>query len=567
MKDSNSKKRKKLWLGIGIGCALALTSGTYVAAYFVAGNQVPARAEARGVAIGGLTPATAEQRLRDELGDGFGKPVMLRFGERSVELDPASSGLSVDFAQTVHNAGAGFSWNPAHIYRSLAGGESVDLVFDIDREKLKQAVAGVTAKFELAPVDATITLVDGKVSGSPAVVGHSLKVDETVDRVIESFTAGKQTVEPALATVEPETSDAKVAEFRDGTLKKALTGAVTLTTANGDLVLTEEQITTVVQITGKGSDLAVGVNEVALQEVTKEALSKLSADGPKNASYTFADGGVTVVPGKSGTTIGPEQVSTALKQALEGDRTAKIESAVQEPEFTTEKAEQLKPTQVIGEFTTHYPHSHYRNVNIGQAAKLINGTVVLPGETFSMNNTVGERTPENGFTEGYVINGGALQKSSGGGVSQAATTLFNAAFFAGYEDVEHKPHSLYFPRYPAGREATVYYGAVDLRFKNNTEYPAIIQGFIDPSGGGKKGSVTFRIWSRPTWDKVESSELRKFDYYSGGTRVSNDAKCEPQSPIQGFSVSYDRLFYKGGQVVKTEPFFWKYDAGDRITCA
>ena len=166
-----------------------------------------------------------------------------------------------------------------------------------------------------------------------------------------------------------------------------------------------------------------------------------------------------------------------------------------------------------------------------------------------------------------MINGGNLVKETGGGVSQVATTLFNAGFFAGFEDVEHKPHSLYFPRYPAGREATVYYGSVDLRFKNNTKYPAIIQGYTNPSSSGKRGSVTFKIWSIKTWDKVESSPLVKSGYYSGSTRVSHAANCEPQGSIQGFTVNYKRLFYKGGKVVKEEPFKWQYDAGDRITCA
>ena len=112
----------------------------------------------------------------------------------------------------------------------------------------------------------------------------------------------------------------------------------------------------------------------------------------------------------------------------------------------------------------------------------------------------------------------------------------------------------------------MYYGSVDLRFKNNTKYPAIIQGYINPSSGGKRGSVTFKVWSIKTWDKVESSELVKSDFYTGSTRVSHAANCEPQGAIRGFTVNYKRLFYKGGKVVKEEPFSWKYDAGDRVTC-
>ena len=82
--------------------------------------------------------------------------------------------------------------------------------------------------------------------------------------------------------------------------------------------------------------------------------------------------------------------------------------------------------------------------------ELIDGTVLKPGETFSLNDTVGERTAENGFVKGFIIENGIFKEDYGGGVSQSATTTFNAAFFAGLEDVEHKPHSFYIDRYPVG---------------------------------------------------------------------------------------------------------------------
>jgi vancomycin resistance protein YoaR len=94
----------------------------------------------------------------------------------------------------------------------------------------------------------------------------------------------------------------------------------------------------------------------------------------------------------------------------------------------------------VSRFTTDFPHSPYRNTNLGRAAELIDGTILEPGETFSLNDTVGERTAANGFTKGIIISNGVFKEDFGGGVSQVATTTFNAAFFAGLEDVEHKPH-------------------------------------------------------------------------------------------------------------------------------
>ena len=105
-----------------------------------------------------------------------------------------------------------------------------------------------------------------------------------------------------------------------------------------------------------------------------------------------------------------------------------------------------------------------------------------------------------------------------------------------------------------------------MKFKNNTDYPAYIQGVNTPSTSGSKGSLTFRIWSRPTWDKVESTEPVKSNYYSGGERVVNTPGCEPQDSIQGFTATWKRLFYKNGEVAKTEDYSWTYSAGDKVTC-
>ena len=98
-----------------------------------------------------------------------------------------------------------------------------------------------------------------------------------------------------------------------------------------------------------------------------------------------------------------------------------------------------------------------------------------------LNGVVGERTRENGFTEGFIISNGVFKEDLGGGVSQMATTTFNAMFFAGLKDLEHKPHSFYIDRYPVGREATVAWPTVDLKFENDTPYGVLIQASVTPS--------------------------------------------------------------------------------------
>ena len=152
-------------------------------------------------------------------------------------------------------------------------------------------------------------------------------------------------------------------------------------------------------------------------------------------------------------------------------------------------------------------------MNIGRAAELINNTVLKPGDTFSLNGIVGERTAKNGFVEGYIIQGGKFRKELGGGVSQSATTTYNAMFFAGLKDIQHQPHTLYIDRYPPGREATVAWPTLDLKFQNNTKYGVLVQAYVKKATPSTQGSITVKMWSTKTYDKIDSPVLEEVELH------------------------------------------------------
>jgi vancomycin resistance protein YoaR len=200
--------------------------------------------------------------------------------------------------------------------------------------------------------------------------------------------------------------------------------------------------------------------------------------------------------------IDPEEISERFAEVavLTGaERRLNLQGQATEPAFTTADAKALKITERVSTFTTNFPYAEYRNVNLPRAAELIDGTVLRPGETFSLNDTVGERTVENGFTEGYIVSDGIFRKDLGGGVSQIATTTFNAMYFAGLKDVEHKPHSVYIDRYPEGREATVAWPTVDLRFTNTTPYGVLIKAKVRKSTPSSEGAATVSMYSTKHW--------------------------------------------------------------------
>ncbi|MEO7589498.1 MAG: VanW family protein, partial [Arachnia sp.] len=439
----------------------------------------------------------------------------------------------------------------------------------VDQSKLAAVLEADADAFATDPTDATLAYKDGAIARTDGTPSTQLDVPATVTAVSSAFEEGAVRAAAVVKETPPAVTTAMVDAAVTAYAEPAISAPITIKGDNGSFDITPEQVAAVTTFAVEGDSLAPSTDADALMKLTEKAQAGLKLAVTKDASYTMSAGAITVVPAVDGSTIDPKALAAAVESAAVktgGERTVAIEVTKKPADFTTAEAEKLKPTEVIGEFTTKFPHAAYRNTNLSKAAGSVNGTVLLPDQVFSLNEALGERTAKNGYVDGYVINGGVLVKEPGGGISQSSTTLFNAAFFAGYEDVEHKPHSLYFNRYPAGREATIYYGKLDMRFRNNTQFPAYIQGYVDRSAPGKQGTITFRIWSQKTWDKVVSTDLVKSDYYTGSTRTLKGPKCEPQAPIQGFSVSWKRLFYKGGAVAKSEDWFWKYSAGDRIVC-
>lgn len=148
-------------------------------------------------------------------------------------------------------------------------------------------------------------------------------------------------------------------------------------------------------------------------------------------------------------------------------------------------------TSRVSSFSTPHQCCENRVRNIQLMADIVRGYYLIPGEVLSLNAYVGPRTPEKGFVPAGAIRQGRLTPEVGGGVSQFATTIFNAAYFAGLDIDEYQAHSEYFDRYPRGREATMGYPSPDLKFTNNTPYGILIWTSYTST------SLTVTIYSTP----------------------------------------------------------------------
>ncbi|MGH9034842.1 MAG: VanW family protein, partial [Acidimicrobiia bacterium] len=174
---------------------------------------------------------------------------------------------------------------------------------------------------------------------------------------------------------------------------------------------------------------------------------------------------VRIEPSVTGRRLDAAPVAAAL---LAGERRVTGHLVDVPPAVDTARAQSLRIVEVVSTFTTHHPAGQPRVKNIHRIADLLQNSVILPGDRFSINEKVGPRTRASGFVKAPVIYEGEFTEDIGGGVSQFATTFFNAAFFGGYEIVAHKPHTYYISRYPQGREATVSFPQPDLIIANNS---------------------------------------------------------------------------------------------------
>ncbi len=210
-------------------------------------------------------------------------------------------------------------------------------------------------------------------------------------------------------------------------------------------------------------------------------------------------GQLVVSQSQSGTRCCSADSTTRIERALAigQEEPVLLDVEVVPPKRETSALQTMGIKEVVSTFTTKHRAGEDRVKNIHHIADLIRGVVLAPGETFSVNEFVGPRSAETGFFEAPAIEYGVLTPSYGGGISQFATTLFNASFFGGLDIREYKPHSLYLTRYPFGREATLSFPKPDLRIRNSTAFGVLIWPTYTET------SITVDLYSTKNVDSIE----------------------------------------------------------------
>ncbi|RLV55805.1 hypothetical protein D9V41_10135 [Aeromicrobium phragmitis] len=564
-KAKGTKRRRWPWWTLG--GVVAVLGAAYVAGYLLTGERLPANTTVAQVDVGGMEPAAAVSTLEQSVAERVDAPIVVQHGEQTFELAPADIGLELDVEESIDAAGGERTWDPRDMWALVFGDRDYAPVLDVDDEKLEGAVGTIAETVDVPVVEAFISFPEGRPEPREPVAGELVERDELGEAITDAYLMTEDPVDVPTSTVEPQVDSAGLAEAMRTIAEPAVSGPVILNVGEQSVELPTTAYTPALTVEVVDGSMQAKIDPQTLEQPLTDSTTGIG-EKAVDASIEIQNNQPVVVPSKPGLGLDPKTMSEQLLPVITksgAERSITVEATPVEPEFTTEDAEALNIREKISTFTTNYPHADYRNINQARAAELINGTILEPGETFSFNETVGERTVANGFAMGTVINGGVFREEMGGGVSQVVTTTYNAAFFAGLEDVEHHPHAFYINRYPVGREATVYYGHLDLRFKNSLKNGVLIRAYVNRSTPGTQGAMTVEMWGTKEYD-IEAGESPRRNFRQPGVRYDDTNRCVPQSPIQGFDIDIYRTFYQNGQKVKSETNTARYQAADHVIC-
>jgi vancomycin resistance protein YoaR len=552
------RRRRALLLAGGV---VALLVVLYVADLVQSSGTVPRGVTVAGQEVGGLRPAEAEQRVRAAVEPRTTRPIAVAVGDVTSEIDPRAAGLAVDWPGTIDRAGSQ-PLNPFTRVGSFFTRREVGVATTADADAVDSALQQLTPVVNRPPAEGSVRFEGVTPVPVPPVDGQEIDLAAAHDVLERDWTSGA-TVQLPVRVLEPTTTEDDVRKAVADVATPAVAGPVTVEGENVTGTISPEVVAKALSFRPDPDEgLVPELNKIVVQEALDPQLSSSEQPG-RDASLSFTGGRPVVTPSQDGRGIDYDATLKDLLTVLTrtGDeRRITAVYAAQPAELTTEELNGLGITTVIGEFTTG-GFAADSGQNIRRAAQVINGSIVEPGETFSLNAATSPRTAANGYVEAGIISEGVASRGVGGGVSQVATTLYNAAYFAGMTDVTHTPHSFYISRYPPGREATVFEGAIDMQFRNDSPTGVLIQTAWTPS------SVTVRLYGTKHYDVTSSTGPRTNPTEPTKVEVPDGQPCIPSSGAPGFTVTDTRTLrdVRTGQV-KTERRATKYNPTPIVSC-
>lgn len=528
--------RRPLTLTLLIAAVVVLVAVAAVVAVRVLtapSDRIPPGTSIAGIPVGGLTPEQAERVIAEKAGPATGDIVLEYDGDADgfplrisrAELAPIPRAkIAVDAAMEQPSV-----WD--RVLREIGAGRGRDIPLDyrVAGGPLNELLTRVETLLRRPPRNAAVVVKDGDLALIRARDGR--RADRK--RLRSALAALPPRITVRSVAVKPEVPDTAARAARNRALRM-IQGPVRVTGAGRSVTIPRSTLLGALRFERAGQALRVTLDADVVGGPIEETFGSLRRD-PRNAGFRVSGNRVSVIPGVNGRTIDVETTVRALQRGR-GPRAVRVRIRPVEPDRTTADAKAMRITELVSEFRTPYTCCQPRVTNIKRGAAILDGTIIPPGGTFSLNEVLGERTRARGFVPAPQINEGRLEDAVGGGVSQIATTMFNAGFFAGLRIVTHTPHSFWISRYPPGREATVSWGGPELIMENDWPAGVLVKASADDSG------ITVRLYS---------SKL--------GRRVTTTTSGDPVEG-QAFTVTYTRKVFQGDKLKRDETYTWSYTA-------
>jgi vancomycin resistance protein YoaR len=543
-------KRRNIAGPIIIACAVLAV--LVAADYLMNAGRIYRGVEVGDVALGGRTPAEARQ-IVEEHATGALKEIEFSGGPGQFTRTAREMGVSFNIEATVDDAYAvGREGNILERLgeraNALVGGVTIPPDVDYQPGEARAEVEEIASQVNREPKEASVNIYGSQVEVVESREGYKLDNTATMqsaDNAIEDMSGQARLIGdvlgPAITTREAETAAEKA--------RRVLSEQLVFRAQGKTWTLSPSDVGSALVVTRKDGEIGISLSRDRLVERLAHVYADLNVK-PVEASYDFAaDGSIIVTQSKEGQRIEEDKLLAAIEDGLfAGEREYEVPITVDEPVYTTAELESMKPTGLLGTYKTNYTlssdKSEERVQNLELASSAVSGTFVAPGDVFSMNDTVSHLD----YHRTHVIVDGQETFADGGGLCQVTSTLYNAALFSGLEIVERHPHASQLPYIRPGMDATIWFGALDMRFKNTTDGFILLEeyvsedGYVNASVYGVPDDVSVEMWSEELWMTQHASEW--VTYY---TR-SEDGRIVYEDE---WNTEYDALIDEKGKSIPT----------------
>ncbi len=495
-KKKSFKPSKNVIIAVSICVTVIVLVGVFLANDLLTYDKILPNVYIEDVKIGGIVGEAAEENIRGTFRDipkGRSVNIVCCGNEKTVSFDEL--GFEVDVEKTTEAAyqvgrGKGNFSKALKIISLAFKPEKLDVAVDFDREGFNGLI-GELAEGKEVPASDTEYILNGN-----KLVIFKAHGGKMVDRskAAESFV--KAAMDPSVKEISLD----------------------------------------VETIPAKKPDL-----EKFYQELTAPK---------KNAEYIFENGEVRIEPEKVGIKVDKSKIKEALASEQEQ---YELEVETDEPDVKAEELQKLLFRDTLGSFSSSFATSTYaRASNVILTANRINGKILMPGDVFSYDGTIGRRTVANGYKEAGVYIGNKVESGIGGGICQTSSTLYSAVLYSNLEIVARTSHSLPVSYVPLGQDATIAEGYIDFKFRNNTDYPIKIVAAVNGRRltcsvlGVKNPNISVELvntivsTAEPKTERTENAEIPK-----GYKRILNKG-------AKGYTVASQRIVKESGKVIKTE---------------